>query len=219
MSCTGLGHKIYLDVNSSGSCHKQFLVLLRFCSCASDKAAIARRRISDSCGRNTVTIASPDCPPAAVRTPKQSNVQPQRQSCSPNIRFQPIVNNAIKGPFMPQRTVSLFGVNFDELNARGEPECLAAGCEPGAGDSGYQGTNPMAERASLSGPGAAWIKCPHILRGGHSLCMSSTFKIMSFLSKGLPEGPLPGFGGRERRGWERNIFKALKKRLKGRPLC
>lgn len=27
----------------------------------------------------------------------------------------------------------------------------------------------------------------------HSLCMSITFKIMSFLSKGLPEGPFSGF--------------------------
>ena len=36
--------------------------------------------------------------------------------------------------------------------------------------------------------------------------MSSTFKIMSFLSKGLSEGSFSGFGG-----WEHNIFKALKK--------
>lgn len=115
---------------------------------------------------------------------------------------------------MPQRTVSLFGVNFDELNARGEPECLAAGREPGAGDSGYQGTNPMAERASLSGPGAAWIKCPHILRGGHSLCMRSTFKIMSFLSKGLPEGPLPGFGGEGEEGVGTQHFQGLEKKAK-----
>lgn len=28
------------------------------------------------------------------------------------------------------------------------------GVSRGAGDSGYQGTNPMAERASLFGPGA-----------------------------------------------------------------
>lgn len=102
VSCTGLGDKIYFDVNSSGSCRSQTIPCpLRFCSCASDKAAFARRGISDSCGCNTVTIAPPDCSPAAVRTRKQSNVQPQRQSCSQNIRFQPIVNNAIKGPLCP----------------------------------------------------------------------------------------------------------------------
>lgn len=64
---------------------------------------------------------------------------------------------------MSEWTVSLFEVNFDEMNVRGELECFAAGCEPGAGDSGYQGTNPMAERASLFGPGALWMHCPHIL--------------------------------------------------------
>lgn len=64
---------------------------------------------------------------------------------------------------MSQWTVSLFGVNFDEMNVRGELECFAAGREPGAGDSGYQGTNPMAERASLFGPGALWMHCPRIL--------------------------------------------------------
>lgn len=44
--------------------------------------------------------------------------------------------------------------------------------------------------------------------------MSSTFKIMSFLSKGLPEGPLSlasGGGGEGGEGWERDIFKASKK--------
>lgn len=64
---------------------------------------------------------------------------------------------------MSKRTMSLFGVNFDEMNVSGEPECFAAGCELDAGDSGYQGTNPMAERASLFGPGAPWMHCPHIL--------------------------------------------------------
>lgn len=65
-----------------------------------------------------------------------------------------------------ERTVSHFGVNFDEMNVPGEHECFAAGCELVAGDSGYQGTNPMTERASLFGPGALWIHCPDILCAG-----------------------------------------------------
>lgn len=163
MSCAGLGCEIYFDVNSSleGS-GPPGAVTNRSLSFATLQLRF-RRRILYSCGPNTATIAPPDCSAAAAQTREQSNAQLQRQSCSQNIRFQPIVNNANKGPFMPQRTVSLFGVNFDELNVCGEPECLAAGCEPGAGDSGYQGTNPMAERASLSGPGAPWMRCPHIL--------------------------------------------------------
>lgn len=91
-----------------------------------------------------------------------------------------------------------FGVSFDKMNVRGEPECFAAGRELGAGDSGYQGTNPHGRKGIFVRPRCSLDALASHPVQAHSLCMSRTFKIMSFLSKGLAKCAFSGFRGENR---------------------
>lgn len=112
---------------------------------------------------------------------------------------------------MSEWTVSLFGVDFDEMNVRGAPECFAAGREPGAGDSGYQGTNPHGRKGIFVWPRCSLDALPSHPVQSHSLCMRRTFKIMSFLSKARKgrHGQVR-FSVASEREWKRNIFTTLK---------
>lgn len=213
--------------------HVRFSSLLtvsKLCSCW-DKAIRTRNFGTDT--RNTATLWQSDVLPnfsthhtaaawqrrAARRTQhrlKQSDNRPQSQTCSKKTfvhSLQAIINNPIKSSLCASGQCHFLESTLTRWMRVVSSECVAAGCEPGAGDSGYQGTNPMAERASLFGPGAPWMHCPHILCSLVNYAWAVHLKSWASCQKperaGLAKSPF--FFVAWEGEWKRNIFTALKR--------